>query len=147
MGNTPYLFFTKCRATSNTTLLKMPHTVASSAVPLKPVFPFALKLGVGGVVGAITIASYLNKNAIAQLIDNNMPKTKEVIENRRIRIYEEEDRIKQRKLEWQLLAFGSYGNWTRTRSQVKFLQDRVEHKERNTWQDLMQTLDENNKSS
>lgn len=76
-----------------------------------------------------------------------MARTKDVIEHRRIRIYEEEERMKQRKLEWQLLSFASYGNWSKTRSQVKYLQDKFEHKERNTWQDLVQGMDENNKSS
>lgn len=120
----------------------MPHTAAA----FKPVFPTALKLSVLGVVGGITVASILSQNAISTLIDNNMMRTKDLIESRRIRIYEEEERMKQRKLEWQLLSYSSYGNWTRTRSQVKFLQDRLEHKERNTWDDLIQGLDEKKSS-
>jgi len=122
----------------------MPHSVSAT---LKPVFPLSVKLGVTGILGAVTIASYLNKNLISTIIDNNMARTKDVIEHRRIRIYEEEERMKQRKLEWQLLSFASYGNWSKTRSQVKYLQDKFEHKERNTWQDLVQGMDENNKSS
>ncbi|KAG2388005.1 hypothetical protein C9374_000855 [Naegleria lovaniensis] len=126
----------------------MPHAVHSASTPtFKPVFPLALKLGVGGFLGVVTVASYLNRNTITTLIDNNMSRSKDLIENRRIRIYEEEERIKQRKLEWQLLSFASYGSWSQTRSQVKFLQDKLDHKDRNTWQDLLQELDENKKSS
>ncbi|KAF0981946.1 hypothetical protein FDP41_011807 [Naegleria fowleri] len=126
----------------------MPHAVHSSSAPsIKPVFPLAVKLGVGGVLGVVTVASYLNRNAINALIDNNMSRSKDLLESRRIRIYEEEERIKQRKLEWQLLSFASYGSWTKTRSQVKFLQDKLDRKDRNTWQDLLQELEENNNKS
>ncbi|KAL9656433.1 hypothetical protein ABK040_005198 [Willaertia magna] len=102
-----------------------------------PVFPLLYKAGAAGVIIGSFVFAGFNGKAISQLIDNNMKKSKEIIEERRIRVLEEEERIKQRKLEFQLLSYAGYGRWNTTKAQAKYLQDKLEHKERNNYQDLL----------